>query len=125
MYGKMQIAMVKTLTGKKGTEFTLFKREPENNHRRFIRLGDPELDEEIIFIEATKQKYDDWNREQAHKKHIKEVRKESGYSEVSLNTSLCDDSGETIDIYIADSDCDVEASVLKFIEKEARKHLVL
>lgn len=47
----------------KGKEFTLFKREPENNHRRFIRLGDPELDEEIIFIGATKQKYDEWNRD--------------------------------------------------------------
>lgn len=107
----------------KGKEFTLFKRGPENNHRRFIRLGDPELDEEIIFIGATKQKYDEWNREQAHKKRIEEARKESGYSEVSLSTSLCDDSGETIDIYIADSDCDVEASVLKFIEKKLSKML--
>lgn len=96
------------LTGK--AFYALIKRT-ENKDRRFIRMGNdicPEAD--VIFIEATKEQYDEWRVEAHHHEYLCEFGK--GRTQVSLDALLDDENIHSLYDVVADEGAEFEEAVL-------------
>ena len=104
-----------------GKEFYAMMKLPENKRRHFIRMGNdicPEAD--IIFIEATKQEYADWRRDQ--NASIYRARQRKGVSTLSLDCQVRDADVDTLHETVGDEQVDVERAALSHIAHEQLDH---
>lgn len=98
-----------------GKEFLEFKRKPENKHRKFIANVDEYKELPTIVMEATQERYDEWNREEQRKRRRKEEENKRGYKLVSMDEEILGiESGEiTLHDVIPDENVDVEKNGIK------------
>ena len=54
-----------------GREFHLFLKRPESKQRYFIRMTDETGESSTIYIEATKDQYDEWRRDQGRQRYLR------------------------------------------------------
>ena len=102
-----------------GKEFYAMMKLPENKRRHFIRLGNDICpDADIIFIEATKQEYADWRRDQNASIYRARQRKE--VSTLSLDCQVRD--ADSLHETVGDDQVDVERAALSHIAHEQLEH---
>ncbi len=95
------------LTGK---EFYALLQRPENQRRRFIRIGNEICqDADIITLEATEQQYADWRREQNAADYC--ARQRRNFRLVSLDAAPAASEGDYYDM-VADLCMSVERTAL-------------
>lgn len=102
-----------------GYEFMCFKRKDENKHRLFVCL-DGEHESEQIVIEATKEHYLKWRKENSHSKYLKQFEDEAVI--LSLDQPIEKSDNCSLEETIADDTNDfVEELLMKELKKELPK----
>ena len=101
-----------------GNEFYAMLKRAENEGRCFIRLGDDIATEaDVIFIEATREQYLDWRKEQNAKNYLRQQQ----VGAVTLSLDIEPQESDLTSLYeaIADGKTDVERAVLSLLAHEA------
>ena len=109
-----------------GRTFYEFTKHPDNQNRYFVRLGNEVCEEaDIIFIEANKNKYDEWNREESARYRKDKVKMEHPYKIVSLDDKASELHELTFNEVIADDSVNVEQEVVSKIYCEYVRKIVM
>lgn len=109
-----------------GKEFLLFKRNPQNKARKFIKLDNGvDFSDDIIYIEATKAQYDEWNREESRRHCNQKSQAEKNYSSISLDSFVDNEDECTLHEVIADEQTDIEETVLNSCKRAELQKAIL
>lgn len=104
-----------------GKEFYAMMKLPENKRRHFIRMGNDICpDADIIIIEATKQEYADWKRDQNASSY--RARQRKGISTLSLDCQVREADADSLHETVGDVQVDVERAALSHIAHEQLEH---
>lgn len=73
-----------------GNEFYEFKRKPENRKRLFIELYSYDINDDVVVIEVTKEKFNEWNKE--NMRHIRNENEKEKWN-ISILSLDCEQDG--------------------------------
>lgn len=93
-----------------GIEFLHFKRRPENKKRLFIELHSFDSEEDTVVIEATKERYNEWNKE--NMRYLRNEREKEKWNISVLSFDCEKDGGCTLYDEVSSED-DVETDVIR------------
>jgi RNA polymerase sigma factor (sigma-70 family) len=103
-----------------GEEFFAMLKRAENKSRCFIRLCDDiTMEADVIFIEATREQYLDWRKEQNAKNYLRQ--QQAGTVTLSLDIEPQESDFTSLYEAIADRRTDVEQTVLSLLAHETLK----
>ena len=109
-----------------GRTFYEFTKHPSNKNRYFVRLGNEVCeDADIIFIEANKNKYDEWNREESARYRREKDRIEHPYKIVSLDDKASELHELTFNEVVPDESVNVEQEVISKLHYESVRKIVM
>lgn len=103
-----------------GKDFYKFIRKPENKKRYFMTLDDRICkDADIITMECTKEKYQEWRAEKHHEEYLDKFEREHKF--ISINSYVPDSESMTYEEVIADESVDIEDDLMRVAKNQLLK----
>ena len=103
-----------------GKDFYKFIRKPENKKRYFMTLDDRVCkDADIITMECTKEKYQEWRVKKHHEEYLDKFERE--YKFISINSYIPDSESMTYEEVIADECVDIEDDLMRVVKNQLLK----
>lgn len=103
-----------------GKEFYSFIKKPENKNRYFITLDNRVCtDEDIITMECTKEKYQEWRVQKNHEAYLDKFKRE--HECISINSYIPDSETMTYEEVITDDSVDVEDDLMRIAKNKLMK----
>lgn len=103
-----------------GKDFYKFIKNPDNKNRYFMTLDDRICkDADIITMECTKEKYQEWRIEKHHEEYLDKYEREREF--ISINSYIPDSESMTYEEVIADESVDIEDDLMRVVKNQLLK----